>query len=737
MTFRLLKRLLPLLYLLSWGSTLLATQPRKWVSATRDEFLKGKLRGVSVTSDARLIIAPALEPLLDTEEPFVYSAVVDGLGNLYLGTGNDGKIFRIGANGESKEWAKLDEPGVYAMAVDSSGRVYAGTAPDGQVYRLDLTGKAEVFFDPDEKYIWSLAIDRRDNVFVGTGSRGVVYKVGPDGEGRKFYDSPTTHIVSLAWDLDGNILAGTSARALILRLSSEGGATVVHDSPLEEVRSIAVDRYGNIFAAALSGGARAASRKPESTVKATAKTGTTPAPSAKSSRTVRVSGTSSGKRLEIYRIGRSGSVEILYSSDRALAYDLLIRNDGNLLVATGDKGRIFSVSPRRFVTLLVESGEEQVTRLLERRGRLFAATSNLGKGFELKTKPSKKGVYESRVFDAGMTASWGTIEWEVIDRVEPVVKASVRTGNTDTPDDTWGKWSPPNSDSSGTRIESPPTRYLQWKLEFPAESRSEAVVSQTNAVDMVSVSYLQHNLAPLLSSITVHPPGAAFVRYASADPAGGVSPGGPGGAHRRSLPAEIRRLGSPTVKTPPRRVYLPGAQSLSWSAQDPNGDDLIYSIHYRAAGDRKWTLLKKDLTETYQTLDGKSLPDGTYVVRVTVSDSPSNPVAQALESELMSKPFVVANSAPAIEWGTPRIEGAEARIQVEVRTVSSAIHQLEYAVDGGRWSLLFPEDGIADGTAERYRLELKGLKPGEHLVTVRVVDSVGNLGSGRLKLSIP
>ena len=737
MKFRLLKRFLPLLCLFLWGESLWAVQPRKWVSATRDEFLKGKLRGVSVTSDARLIIAPALEPLLNTEEPFVYSAVVDGLGNVYLGTGNDGKIFRIGANGESKEWAKLDEPGVYAMALDSAGRVYAGTAPDGKVYRLDLTGKAEVFFDPDEKYIWSLAVDRRDNVYVGTGSRGIVYKVGSGGEGRKFYDSPTTHIVSLAWDVDRNILAGTSARALILRLSSEGGATVVHDSPLEEVRSIAVDRYGNIYAAALSGGARGCLPEAE-----------------ERRQDHRQGGDGFGSFREFrphrpgigYRFGKeAGDLPDrpqrrrgnLYSSDRALAYDLLIRNDGNLLVATGDKGRIFSVSPRRFVTLLVESGEEQVTRLLERRGRLFAATSNLGKGFELKAKPSKKGVYESRVFDAGMVASWGTIRWEVIDGVEPAVKASVRTGNTDTPDDTWGKWSSLYSAADGTRIESPPTRYLQWKLEFPAEGRSEAVVSQANAVDMVSVSYLQHNMAPLLSSITVHPPGAAFVRYASTDPAGGVSPGGPGGAHRRSLPSEIRRLGSPTVKAPPRRVYLPGAQSLSWSAQDPNGDDLVYSIHYRTAGDRKWTLLKKDLTETYQTLDGKSLPDGTYVVRVTVSDSPSNPADQALESELMSKPFVVANSAPAIKWGAPQVEGTGARIQVEVRTAASAIHQLEYAVDGGPWGLLFPEDGIADGTVESYRLELEGLERGEHLVTVRVVDAVGNLGTGRLTLAVP
>ena len=726
-----------LLSIFSLESSILATEPRKWITASQEDFLEGKLRGISVTGDGKLIIAPAFEPLLDTKEPFVYSIVADPQGNIYLGTGNDGKIYRIDSKGTSQEWAKLGDPGVYALTLDSSGRVFAGTAPEGKVYRLDSTGKAQVFFDPDEKYIWSLTIDAEDNIYVGTGSRGILYKVDPDGVARKFYNSTATHIVSLTWDLDGNILAGTAARALILRLSPEGSPFVIYNSPLEEIKSISVDRYGNIFAAALAGNPETISQQTDSVTKNDSKTISSEKSPGQSSHTVQVSGSSKGRRLEIYRVDRESRVETLYSSDNELAYDLLVRSDGNLLIATGDKGRILSVSPKRSITLLVESGEEQVTRILEYQGKLFATTSNLGKAFELKPRPSEKGVYKSKVFDAGMVASWGTIRWQTNNAVEPAVKASTRTGNTDTPDETWSKWSSLYGNSAGSQIESPSTRYIQWKLNFPAKARSSAVVSNTNAVDLVNISYIQRNMPPLLSSITAHPAGIAFIPSMKSNPPGGVVPGGPNEAHRRSLPSEIRTLGTSSVKPPPRRVYFPGAQSLSWTAQDPNSDQLVYRLDYRGVADEKWMLLEKNLTGTQHTFDGKSFPDGSYLVRVTVSDSPSNPEEQAMESELVSKPFTLANSSPIIKLRTPRIKSAEAQIEMEIRTLASVVHQVEYSLDGGDWKILFPEDGIADSTVENYVFTLKSLRKGMHLVTVRVVDSVGNLGTGQLKLTLP
>lgn len=190
-----------LLLLLS-GSLLEATQPVRWTTSQQSEFLQGEFTGVSVTSDGKLILAPALEPVMNSEEAFIYSAVVDQGGNLYVGTGNNGKILRVNSRGQGSEWARLEHAAVYALAVDSLGRVYAGAGPDGKVYRIDDRGEAEVFFDPGEKYIWTLAIDGQNNLFVGTGPKGTIYKVNPQGQGDVFYDSKEAHITALEWDLE-------------------------------------------------------------------------------------------------------------------------------------------------------------------------------------------------------------------------------------------------------------------------------------------------------------------------------------------------------------------------------------------------------------------------------------------------------------------------------------------------------------------------------------------------------
>ena len=718
-------------------ASLFATHPRRWVAATRAEFLEGKLRGVSVTSDGKLILAPAFEVVADTKEAFIYAAVLDRGGNLYLGTGNGGKLFRVNSAGESNQWAKLEEPGVFALAVDSSNRLYAGTGPDGKVYRINQGGEPETFFDPEEKYIWALTVDAQDNVFVATGPRGVIYKVTPAGKGETFYDSAATHIVSMAWDLDGNLLAGTASRALLLRISPKGSPFVLYDSPLEEIKSITVDRYGNIYAAALGGlGTHPMQATPPATEEKKDTSSTKKKGQRSSRRTVKVSGTEKGGKLEVYRIDKENLVDTLYSSDDELAFDLLVRSDGTLLVATGNKGRILSISPRRFATLLVECDEEQITRLLEHRGRFYAATSNLGKVFELQTKPATKGVYTSKVLDAAMLASWGTIAWELREPAAVGVRLFSRSGNTDTADQTWTEWEGPYEEPKGSHIKSPHARYLQWKIEFPEQGRAAAVISSLNAVDLVSVSYIQRNMAPQVTSITLHPPGAAFIHYPSSGNPGSVTPGGPEGAHLRSMPREIRSLGKPTTTTPPRRVYVPGAQSISWTARDANHDDLVFSLDYRAPGETKWKTLEKDLENTYYTLDGVSFPDGPYVVRVVASDRPSNPDDQVLEDELISKPFVIANSSPAVNWQSASGQGP-GPIKFEASTRSSTIHQVEYSVDADDWRILFPEDGIADGTSEQFELKLKDLGAGDHVLTVRVVDSVGNIGTGKLNISIP
>jgi len=176
---------------------------------------------------------------------------------------------------------------------------------------------------------------------------------------------------------------------------------------------------------------------------------------------------------------------------------------------------------------------------------------------------------------------------------------------------------------------------------------------------------------------------------------------------------------------------------VSWTAEDPNHDDLLYSIFYRRQDEVAWKLLAEDLAQTYYTIDGVSFPDGAYWVKVVVSDRASNPSAQALEGEMVSKSFVIANSSPSLELGVPQVEGTRTTLEFTVQTKGSVVHQAEYSVDAGPWDILFPGDGIADSDSEHYTLGIENLEPGEHAITLRVVDSVGNIGTGKTVVSIP
>src|SRR5438132_10627495 len=144
--------------------------------SSRVELLKREAPGVSVTDNGSLMLAPKFDQLFSTEQPYIWSTAVDGAGNVYLGTGHDGKIFRITPDGKGALLNKVSELDVTALVVGRDGVLYAGTSPDGKVYRIAADGKSEVYFDPHEKYIWSLAMWADGSLAVGTGDKGKLYR---------------------------------------------------------------------------------------------------------------------------------------------------------------------------------------------------------------------------------------------------------------------------------------------------------------------------------------------------------------------------------------------------------------------------------------------------------------------------------------------------------------------------------------------------------------------------------
>ena len=169
-----MKRSLPVLVLsLVFAVFSFAAEPSVWTVSSRADVLKGDARGVSIDQDGTISLAPRLTEVYKTGQQFIWSSAIDAAGNTFLGTGGDGKIFKVAANGTGTQFADLAEMNVSALAIGRGGEIYAGTSPDGKVYRIDANGTASVYFEPKEKYIWSLAI-LPDGLAVATGDNGKI-----------------------------------------------------------------------------------------------------------------------------------------------------------------------------------------------------------------------------------------------------------------------------------------------------------------------------------------------------------------------------------------------------------------------------------------------------------------------------------------------------------------------------------------------------------------------------------
>src|SRR6266480_4590814 len=254
------------------ASNVFAGEPVVWEMSSRADLLRGEARGVSITDNGVLTLAPQSNQLFNTEQAYVWSTAIDSAGNLYLGTGHDGKIFRVTPDGKGALFYKSSELDVTALAVAGDGAVYAATSPDGKVYRLSGEGKAEVYFDPADKYIWSLAIINDGSVAVGTGDSGKLYRVraaGAKPESSLLISTNQTHVMSLAVNQQGDLIAGTDPGGLVLRISPDGKAFGLYDAPLREIHALAPAADGSIYALALSDAA--------STTRAAGQPGTTSA----------------------------------------------------------------------------------------------------------------------------------------------------------------------------------------------------------------------------------------------------------------------------------------------------------------------------------------------------------------------------------------------------------------------------------------------------------------------------
>src|SRR5688500_12916269 len=86
-----------------------ASEPQIWTVNTRAEVLKGDARSVSVDANGTITLAPKLNELFKTEQPYIWSSAFDANGNIYLGTGGEGRIYKVNSAGSGALFTDLNE----------------------------------------------------------------------------------------------------------------------------------------------------------------------------------------------------------------------------------------------------------------------------------------------------------------------------------------------------------------------------------------------------------------------------------------------------------------------------------------------------------------------------------------------------------------------------------------------------------------------------------------------------
>jgi sugar lactone lactonase YvrE len=704
-----------------------ASQPRFFEFEGPAPFLAGQLDGLSVDAEGHVSLAPAARELFDTATPYVWALAADSHGALFAGTGNEGQVFRV-KDGKGAPFFKADELEIHALAVGPDGRLYAASSPDGKVYAVDASGQGAPFFDPPEKYIWALAFDPQGRLLVATGGEARLHRVDRQGQSEVLFSSPETHFTSLAVDRQGRTYLGSAPGGVVFRVDAPGRAFVLADTAFSEVKALAAAPDGTLYAALFEGGAATpAADAGVATVTAGAgaqvtisETFAVPPGVAPATVTLPAAGApaTGGQRGAVMRF-HEGDSETLWTSTEAAPHALLARESG-ALCGTGDQGQVFRVDDDQGHAMQVAFSAQQVTALaLLADGAVAVATSNPGKLHLLSAQPRASGSFTSAVQDAGSVAAFGRVRFDARRPDGTRVELRARSGNTQSADSTWSDWS-----DAGESVKSPRARYLQVQAVLHGTD------GRTPWLDSLGVAYLQRNLRPQVQTLTVHPAGQVFQKPLAVS--GEIEVLGlekaEGDAEESAQAAQNTAM---AVSPYNRKLTRRGIQPLSWKADDPNQDTLVYDLWFRRAGGSRFRPLRQGLTEPVYAWDTTSLPDGRYVVKLVARDTPSNPPGLALAGERESRPFEIDNTPPSLVLSL--VERSPARVRLAVRDGGSPIARVEYAVDGQRWAEIYPQDGISDAPEETFEFSpALPSAPGPHVVVVRVVDRVGNFSSSQV-----
>jgi len=610
-----------------------------------------------------LVDANAVETERYLSNEHVFAMATDVVGRLLAGISGVGcRLIRFKGQEAETVFEPNDAKYIFAIAVDDDGDVYLGTGPEGKVYRLDAFCKdAELIYDSRDKNILSLAIGKEGYVYAGSDSRGLVYKINPRTKtATVLYDSDQPEITALLFlGQDELYAAGTSAEVvkaevkLPSKLPSPGRPEVNTESE-EDTAAI----VGELKLTIANTNKRTEDKPPSK---------------GKAAKPSQVS--------YIHKITPEGFVTNIFSE--AAVFFCIAEENNKLLVGTGNDGQLFTVEPGSEEEAIIYEDEQasQITAAAVFGEEVYLGTANPAKLVKLRKVFAAEGTYTSELIDAGQPAKWGKLQIEADIPQGSKVMVACRSGNVDDINDsTFSEWSELVEVSEPIQLQCPAGRFCQYKLILRSQDGQ-----QSPLIREVAVANTIPNLAPKVEEVRVKLEEAADKK---------------------------------------------GIFEISYKAKDDNNDKLIYKMDFRKVGRNNWIELEDEVEEDSFEWDGKTVEDGRYEVRVTASDERDNNTETRLFGSRISEPVVVDNTGPIVARYSIEKHNKSVTLKLKVSDQLSAIGKVDYTVDSNaEWKGAVPDDLVYDTTEEDFTVTIEsaaGGEPGEHVISVRISDDIGN-----------
>ncbi|HEY6879021.1 MAG TPA: hypothetical protein VI299_13435, partial [Polyangiales bacterium] len=447
--------------LLAFPGAAIAVSTKSFEVDTSDAFEKGKVEGTAVYSSGTVMRAPQTTRTALDGVSVAYASAVGPDGAIYVGTGNEGAIYRVDDQG-----AKLfaDTPAALVTSlVWGDGKLYAGTLPGGRVYEVQANQARELAALGSD-HVWSLAYEQK-RLYAATGPDGKLFAIDGQGKVELLLDDSAEHALSIVAS-QGKLYVGTSNGARLLRITGKH-VEVLWDFPGQELTALAL---GKDFIAVASNDF--------------------PPPATPASDNKDLGTAARAKRIKpgtgtLFALGYDGTLRELARFDNAHISALDVEPNGDIEVGLGHEGRIVRVSPNGERALWADVDERAIAAVHLTGPSPHFVSSDGAAVYRVKDAAAS-GTWTSAVLDARAPARFG----EINARAKGSITWSTRSGNTELPDESWSAW----NETSGP-IKSPGARFLQLRAKLAGDAELYAV----------NAYYLPQNQAARIRNVRAKP----------------------------------------------------------------------------------------------------------------------------------------------------------------------------------------------------------------------------------------